>query len=271
MTAPASSIDLVGMQIAPPVQTVAAEQKGFAFGHIFTWIRDKIIAPVFRVGNEIRNDMNALATLMRGIGYALLGINAAKGTSILSKFNGRITDATNLIDGIQIFGDVDYFVNKCKNDWAEHKFTIFGRVALLVADIGAAMLLVEEMGFVKLAQVAQAIGKIRVFAFVPLMNIGTFINGACGIGFALLGVDAIIRLAKPGNHWQKTKAWLDLAQCVAEVAGKTIMLVGVVNPFAIAGLGVIAAGLGLSSFIYGAFNADKMSAEEAETELRATR
>lgn len=227
---------------------------------------------VFRCASTVKDDTTALAYFLRNVGHTLSGVTWARsGQPWGSKLSGRVGDAINFIDAIQVFSDIHYFASgQYKKDY---KFTILGHVAFAVADAGCVLLWVEEMG-IKLSRIAAEIGKNRYFSFVTKIPLGRLVSGAVVVGYAFFAADAIHRLVDPKlahkqyRKEQVTKAWLDLAGCIASIAGTTLGLVGVTCVPVIAGLGIVSASFGLASFLYSHYNEKKLKPQELATELR---
>lgn len=233
-----------------------------------------VVREVVNILNEMRNDCNAVAGFFRGVGYTLLALKE-RGVIVLSALDLRAASVVNLIDALQIFADLDYFLNR---RWLDERgvrkvsyFDVVAHVALAIADVGGAVLWLEELGFA-LSKAVNAIGNVRVFRFVPLIPLGTIVTGVVGVGFAFLGADALWRLGKtfvtdevdPNANPKRIKALLDLGWCAAEVVGKIIVVAGALSlipaapPVVIAALGITAAGFGLASFAYGVYNKKRL-------------
>lgn len=261
------------------VDTLRETKVGNLLGRGVTCVKDAgsalssspkfVIVKVLEILNAVKNDCNALATFFRGTGYALMGLKEC-GVTVLSKFGGRASDAVNLIDAVQVLGDIQYVVTgQWKDDSAPQ---LIGRVVLGVTDVIGLGMWAEELGF-GLSRAVTAIGNVRCFGFVPLIPLGSIVTGFVGVGFFFLGVDAAWRLYKtkdvtekqdPNVSVKRIKAIFDLTWCGLEVAGKVVVvaaamsIIPVAAPGVVATLGVTAASFGLLSFAYGVYNKKRL-------------
>lgn len=170
----------------------------------------------------------------------------------------------------------DYEKNKVKLPFAG----LF-RVSLISADIGGLAFWGESMGFYDMSNWATKITeKFSGFATVAKIGLGNIIKGIVGFAFAFFAIDSTIRLVqsvKDKDQVKITKSALELAWSVTEVALKVFLLAGcatliggTLGVIATAGLGILAAGMGVASGIYNYIQGRKQS-EEEEKELKQKR
>lgn len=169
----------------------------------------------------------------------------------------KVCDSMNKVDSfIDLTGicrDLPAFLNgSAQEDIAKgHKFAFMSKVSLFLADIGSIGLWLGEVGVINLGKCAASIGRLPIFSLVQKISLLAFTRTVAMFGFGFLGINALIRL---GNGENVTTHLLTLTQCVAEVALKTFLIAGCVNPVTHVALGLVAAGFGLASFIYGEYH-----------------
>lgn len=223
--------------------------------------------------NAIKLDADAFCKVFRGLGYGFIVLKEC-GVEVLQKLNTRAADVVNLIDAVQIFSDIQYFATLQFLDDSIPQ--VIGRTCLAAADVGGVLLWAEELGFGP-SRIAAAIGSVRCFSFITLIPLGHIVTGFTGVGFFFMGADAAWRLYQtvgktteedPNLSVKRIKAALDLTWCGLEVIGKITVLVTAVfittayAPLIIGVLGVISAGVGLTAFVYGFYNHDRINSKD---------
>lgn len=204
----------------------------------------------------------------------------AKNPDSLKVFNKALKVAVGGLDAVQVVADLDYFVNgHSKKDNTAVKTA---RAAILVANASGTILWLEHLKFFNLAQVAEKIGNVRIFGFVPKMiaaapglnkvaslqrvaaaigqlrvfslitklSLGIIASAALAVGHALYGLEALYRLAvKAVTKAEKIMASLDAISHIAEAAMAAMVIAGASIP-ALGAVAVVALAFGLSACIY---------------------
>jgi len=247
---------------------------------------ENFVQGFFRAMTELTADTNALAAFFRKLDKHVLVMmeQLGKTPEFFNKFRENIRATVGFIDFVQVAVDVDYFANaKFKED---NKLSIAGRISIAVADVGGALLWLQEMSFFNLSKAATSIGNIQVFSFVPKVvsvipvirdvaalqrvaatvgqvrifsaitkiSLGFVAERALTLGYVFFAAESFQRLMSPGNHFQKTHAALDLASYISELALDALLTVGVTNIIGLGVMGTVCLSLALSSFLYKVFN-----------------
>lgn len=263
-------------------------RKGHAFGRAFTWICKSTIdigKGVYGGGVKVARSLAKLADepcefariFRLFINIVLLGSYATGKENMLTNFQAKAGDAAMMADTYLLLGDIGYWgqaavkgskIEKDKEDKAsqfakdlrDKKYAMIGaKAAFVPTNISGTMLTLGGFGILKLDSIAEKIGKIPVLGLVTKIPLLTFCRVAVTTAYAFLGANAVQNLRDAwGNNQQKvTHSIMKLAHCVSEIALKVICLAGVVTLGVIAPLGILAATLGISSFLY------KVNNEEA--------
>lgn len=213
---------------------------------------------------SVFKDANAFGRLLR------LGINTFSAIEMVigkpgafSRASERFLNTESVIDSLQAIDSVGYFVSR--KDREDSISNVLSNAAFLAAGVGTIVLFLGEVTLINLSKIGESLGRLPVFGMMKVagFSLGNLVTGAIGIGFLFAGADAIHRVIHSDNRFDRTKAWLDLAWSIAEVAKCTLMLVGLTNPVVLLTFGSVAAGLGITAFLYG------ISVEEQKKSTRA--
>jgi hypothetical protein len=241
-----------------------------------------LVQKVFYGLSALAGDSNALAAFFRKLDKHVLRMMEHVGNlpGYFNRFGAAIRSAVAVIDFAQVAADIDYFINgKFKQD---NKINIAGRVAACVADVGGALLWLEEMSFYSLSKAAAAIGNVRIFSFVPKVvsiipgvrnctrlqsvaatvgnlrvfsfitkiSLGFVAERALTLAYAFFAIESFKRLIEPGTGIQKVQASLDLASYSAELALDALLTVGVASTVVLGIAGATCLTLALASFLH---------------------
>lgn len=197
---------------------------------------------------EAKNDSSTIVNLLKMAGYIFAGISFKGGAST------SLAAASEMADTVQIFADVDYFVNQKYKEKGETAFTIAGTFSILAAEVGGVALWLGQLGVINLAKISESIGRIPVIGVVSKVALGSIAKGFAVVGFTFLGADAVYKMTKSQTGVQRRQSILDLARSVAEVAFGVAILAGaftgVAGIVAFAVCGVITAGIGVVRYLH---------------------
>jgi len=206
---------------------------------------------IVRVVGKLSMDATSLARFCRlGItAFAVIEKCIGK-PGIFTNASSQIATAESMIYTLNAGDQVKYFgVGKQKK---ESLVCSLGQGALLAAGIGGVFVFLGKVTLLNFSKISQAIGSIPVFGAITKLGVGLgqVVSGVAGLGFGLLAVDAAIKLSKAKTTQEKVQKTIDLAWMVAETALAVFCATGVKSFVAIAVLAVVAAGLGITSFVY---------------------
>lgn len=204
-----------------------------------------LVEKVFLIFKVICADPNAFAAVIRKLDGHLFALveKINKSPGEFQKLKGVIRSSVGCIDVLQIAADIDYGLKaKFQQDG---KFAVLGRLAMFAAHTGEALLWFSQIGFINLNKIAASLGNIPIFTKTIQISLGYATARVFGIAYALFAIDALDRLIKPGNIFQKTIAKLELLANATEVLLDLMLVAGVVN---VVSLGVMA-GICVSSGI----------------------
>lgn len=239
---------------------------------------DKIF---WSLGNlsETTNELAAACRKLHKHSLHLIG-HLTKSPEKFGKLIKILSSYVGYIDFLQVAADVDYFVRgKFKK---ENFLQVGAHIACFVANVGGALLWLEDMAFINLSKATTAIGNWRAFEFVPKVlstipvlrdmtvlqkaakAIGelrvfsvltkvsplTIVLRAIDLAYAFLAIEAANRLIKSEKKEQKISAGLDLSSYVAELVLSAVILAGVTNIIALGSIGGGCIVLALSAFLY---------------------
>ena len=194
------------------------------------------------------------------------------------------------IDLVIMLADINYLwktlirtnTDDKKIEPKDNNLVIGGRIAFLTANIGGALMWLEEMSFLSLAKTAHTIGEARIFSVVPQviskvpfvrdlprlqkfanlvgeLRVFSFVKSlsclsvtlrALDLGYALFALDASRRLMTANNTSQITAAGIELTSYLSELALSAAIFAGVTNVVAL-GVGASACvALAASAFLY---------------------
>lgn len=212
--------------------------------------------------SKIKEDSDSLDKFLRLSSYILQGILHLKGSNPhLTNLKQRIDTVENVIGNLQIFGDIDYFANgkyKEKNE-PVNKSIFYGKLAFFAADAGSILLWMDELKFLELGKWAETLGKIPVLKTFAKVGLSSVVGTVATVGHGFFLADAINRLRTYENQAQKTKAMLDVANSVSEIALKAFVMIGFSSVLGIVALGIISTSTGLGSFVYGEYNQKELA------------
>ena len=207
---------------------------------------------VFTDFAALTKSTTGLASAIKLTAYSLRLIDHATGrVGVWSHFLGALGNAESFNDtATTFFPGLDYSINKrYAEDGKAHSigdWSIFAAGIACVADV------LSKANLVNLGGISSAIGNIPLVGnTLAGISLGSFVTGAVTFGFACFAVDAAQRLVNVEDSHLRTKALLDLAWCVAEVALGVVILTGVMATGGVLALGVTAGALGCVSFLYG--------------------
>jgi hypothetical protein len=269
--------------------------KGTANGAVFaTSSIIKLTQAIFSSISLVVADTPMVAGIFRKLDQHVLRfleeVKNAPGS--LSRFQLFIKHNVSFIDFVQLVSDVDYLAmgrfKEKRNENGEivktrdSNFLITGKASILAADVGGALLWLQEMGFYKLSNVAatmgevrlfsampqavssipvvrdlaqahaiaNVIGELRVFSFVKNLNCLFVTLRALDLAYACFAIDAGRRFFSAENINQKISAGLDFSSYLSELILSASLLAGATS---VVGLGLGAStciGLALTSFLY---------------------
>lgn len=233
---------------------------------------------VVRVFGQLRMDATTFGRVVRLGVYSFSVIESTFGRSgMFSKIDKRLKNTDGMIDTFQIFDAMSYFCQgKFKNDSV---CSIIANTAFFAAGVGGVVMVLGEASLIAMSKLGTALGSIPVFGIVfkTGVGLGELLNGFVIVGFGALSGCAIQKLCdKKATRDEKHKAILDLVWDVSEIALKVfsitttvVALAGVtLNPIGVGvgmlTLGSIAAGLGITSYLYGISLKEKKEKERQQ-------
>jgi hypothetical protein len=221
------------------------------------------------IGRKLSNQVLNLCEYIKGAPGSLL------------KFAQIIKHSVAAIDFVQIASDVHYFVFSKGASHADG-LTLTGRIALFAANIGGALLWLQDMGFIVLKNTAAKLGEVRLFSFVPKaissipvvrefkalqtvakaigeLHVFNFVKKlsllplvlrGLDIGFACFAVDAAMKLWKADSQVKAVSMALDLSTYLSELFLSAIIYVGVTNVVALGVAGTACIAFATFSYLY---------------------
>ena len=179
----------------------------------------------------VKKDGHAFYSALKFGNYALLR------SGPVSPLRHALGAGLAVFDAFDLPASIHYWLN---GDWREDTTVqILANATLGLATIGGFVLWLEELGFYALG-----IG----------CGLGTAVLGLVSAGYGFLAIDAIQNIMGADNPQKRTKGILDLISSVAYVALFILLAIPAMNLWVLAVFGVVAAGFGLTSFLYKHFN-----------------
>lgn len=244
------------------------------------------VQKTFNIAGEAISDPNVLASVFRRLNCQVLNALALvkKIPNCLSKFRAAADSFVGYVDTVQLVGDVHYFYNRKYK--ADNKLRVASHAALFVADAGGALMWFQEMSFIKLSQVAKALGEVRLFSFVPkvissipnvrnmpnlaqkaaslgnlrvfsflnTLTVGLVAARALALYYLLSAANNLKTLVKEGTSFDKKQARFDLFYNTSEFALNTLLIIGIANTVGLGVLGATCIATGLASFAHKTIN-----------------
>lgn len=168
------------------------------------------------------------------------------------------------IDSVGLANDIR-LVNSGRFSPEGIKTIVFG-LAFVAANIGCTFVWLAEFGIVNLGNLASKIGSLKVFGHTPLsfvasITAGGFLNGSVGIAFFYMGAHWLDKIVEnPSNVY----AWIAVAYCVAEVAGKVLYFTGA-GTMVVAGVNLTAALFAFPFHLYPSYKKSEIQAQAQST------
>lgn len=285
---------LLGALILKDEYKRAKEDPEFSawMGHVVTDVRNgakyvsdtclNVVHHIFRTAGAVAADSNALANALRRINKQILVLveslrNTPGYFDVLRK---DLSSIIGVVDLIQIASDINYFV---KGKFKESSLAVFcGKVTFAFVNTGVVMLWTEQFKLVSWSKVAQSIGELRLFSYLPAITsslpylresaklqsfaaaVGevrlfsfvakipllSTVQRLVTLGYSFLAINAIQRLFNAKNEFARTSAGLDCGNYLSEVALDALIVAGVTNIITLGAVGGACLTFGLSSFIY---------------------
>lgn len=152
-------------------------------------------------------------------------------SSFLSESFGKIASNIVYIGNItgvaRIIADVVYIY---KLDFLKEE-TPFGMISGLVccvSDFASILPFLGHWKVIDLGKIAGVVGQNRFLAPLMTLPISTVLSVVTSVGYLFFGIDAVYRLLQPetkGAH--KRQAWLDVANCITQIAMSGLIIAGV--------------------------------------------
>lgn len=263
------------------------------FGHAITSIESGISLTANTVKSAVQNifwgasdlcaDSFVVATIARKLDHHVLAfcehLSGAPGS--LRKCAEMLNHCVAFVDFVQIASDIHFFFFS-KGASKANGLTFTGRVAFLAANVGGALLWMQDMSFFVLKNTAAKLGEVRVFSFIPkaissipvvrefkalqtvakamgelrvfsLLNklsLLSLVLRALDIGYACFAIDAGIRLWNSENQMKSVSAALDLSHYLSELFLSTMLVAGVTNVVTLGVAGTACIAFAASSYLY---------------------
>lgn len=235
-------------------------EKTCCYGRTFSLLRGgmqssfgmvvNIVEKVFITLKVICADPNAFASVIKKFDDHLFALieKLNKSAGEFQKLKAVIRSTGSCINALQIAADIDYFLKaKFKLD---SKLNTLGRLALFTAHAGITFLWFSQIGFVNLNKIVNSLGNTFIFTKTIPLSLGYATARAFGIAHALFAIDALDRLNKPGNIYQKTIAKFELSAHAAEVFLDLMLVAGIVNALRLGIMAAICVSLGVDVLLY---------------------
>lgn len=205
----------------------------------------------------VKDSTDGFYSAMQTGSYLLMGGEALFGASKpVTNTLMHLSGAVNVIDFMEIFCVVDYFVSGSVAQDVKKGYVckFLGSIFFALGTIGGIVLWLGELGFYNLAKAAAALGKIPVLGAVAAVGLLPIVCGSLALGYAFYAGHAIQAILKATNKHQVIKGVIDIVSRVANVALFVLLPIPGINLPAVIVLGIIAKGLGLVSFLYEHYN-----------------
>lgn len=211
--------------------------------------------------SAVKNDSDAFYSLLNFGHYAFMGIEYACGNSTPVTYTmQRISGGITVMDVFDIFPVLNYWTSgEFIDDWREGKpFQVFASASLGTATYCGFTSWLGELGAIDLGAISSRLGSIPVvggiFGTLAQVGLGLITLGATAVGYAFLAANAIHNIIKADNGKKTVKGILDLFSSATYVALYISLMITGVCVLAIAILGCVASGIGISSFLLKHYN-----------------
>lgn len=182
---------------------------------------------------EVKKDGNAFYYALKLGNYFTLPHSPVTPSPLRQMFGHGLA----VIDLFDLGASIHYWLN---GDWRNDGIlNVFANASLGLSTAGGVVLWGAEI-----AEASLTIGT----------GLGIASLGLAAAGFGFLAIDACFNIAHADSPQKRTKGILDLISAVAHVALFILLMIPAISIWAIAVLGVIAAGFGLASILYKHFN-----------------
>ena len=152
------------------------------------------------VAASVKEDANSFARVLKFAGYSLGAVEIITGRAYLGILSNMMGNADNLIDTVQVFGDLDYWVSgQVFEDWGTKiynaKYKVAAFVSFFAADALGILMWLDELKFINLAKIAGNIeSKFPAFKVVGQAGLGTICRSIVGAAFVFYAYDAHKRI-----------------------------------------------------------------------------
>lgn len=215
--------------------------------------------------NELKNKTEGMYEVLKFSNYALTGLEACLGA--VKPISLSLIHVTGGIAVIEFFGDaIDaacyWFNGTFISDLKAGRVCDFlGVLTITFVTIGSSILFLAELGFISLEKIAMTIGKIPVLGVLAKIGLGPILCFGASIAYLFWAGGSIQQIVVAKNVHQRVKASLDLVSRIIKAALSVFVGVSLIVPMSsvvtvpiIVSLGLIASGLGITSFLYKFYN-----------------
>jgi hypothetical protein len=214
---------------------------------------------VFKNIKLINADSNNFSRVIRVVGY----IFALFMSTAQAKFRGVMSLTDEFVGAAQTFCSLQNLTEKTKSE-DNPVLKKFADASYLVAGVGSIALFTDTIKLTDLSSVSTSTGILSYLGSNLKEIVSNVTTAAVGLACILLGVNASIKLANAIDEinnaandkallkaqMKRNESILDLAFCVAEVAFCALAIFQVAAPAVLIVVGIVAAGLGIASFLY---------------------
>lgn len=215
--------------------------------------------------NELKDKTEGTYEVLKFSNYVLTGLEACLGA--VKPITLSLIHVTGGISIIEFFGDaIDaacYWINGTfiADLKAGRVCDFLGVFTITFVTIGSTILFLAELGFCTLDKITMTIGKIPVVGAVASIGLAPFLCFGAGIAYLFWAGGSIQQIVVAKNVHQRVKSSIDLVSRIIKAALSVFVGVSLVVPMApvvtvpiIVSLGLIATGLGVTSFLYKYYN-----------------
>ena len=234
--------------------------------------------------NEVRKSTDATENAIRFVGFSAVALMAIRGTDtpFLKNLSGsKLLENADLINSAFLFPSIDYWVDLADKYFTcngnprplseENKSFLFnmGMVTWTAVSASCVTLLLDQWKFIDLGKLAISLGN-KVTMLRPVIDLGSMVivRTQLAVGFLLMdlyNIQQLSKLSKPDISTNpndlplamaKYEAKLrqrriDIVQLTSQVAMNVLFITGAtVSSPAIIGLGLVAYGLGVVSYVH---------------------
>jgi hypothetical protein len=215
---------------------------------------------------QLFRDCTSLARVCR------LGINAFSviekcigQPGLFTAINNQLGAAEGLIYTVSVGDQIKFFGTGKQKE--ESILNSLGQGALLAAGIGGVFVLLSQVALLSYTKISEAMGSIPVIgSFMKDISLGQIVSGIAAAGFIALACDNASKIANADTKETRVQAIIDLAWNISELALAVFVTVSAVSLVGLLVLGTVAAGLGITSFIYSKYVEGK--AQEAKDQFK---